>query len=118
MTLSFPTRRSGDLADLTREQVEDMVRYLAIANYEDRFVIPTTHREYAENAFDLKGGCGFSFGNGCSGGSSAGTVFGHNHASATPAATARTGTGLFNKKPRVPPMNTLEAGPAVGANKH
>ena len=31
--------------------VEDMYRYLAIANYEDRFVIPTTHREYAENAY-------------------------------------------------------------------
>jgi nitrate reductase beta subunit len=49
------------------EQVEEMYRYLAIANYEDRFVVPTTHREYAENAFDLRGGCGFSFGNGCSG---------------------------------------------------
>ena len=51
---------------LTLGQVEEMYRYLAIANYEDRFVIPTTHREYAENAFDLRGGCGFSFGNGCS----------------------------------------------------
>jgi nitrate reductase beta subunit len=52
---------------LNIEQVEEMYRYLAIANYEDRFVVPTTHREYAENAFDLRGGCGFSFGNGCSG---------------------------------------------------
>ena len=25
---------------------------MAIANYEDRFVIPSAHREYAENAFD------------------------------------------------------------------
>jgi nitrate reductase beta subunit len=40
-----------------------MYRIMAIANYEDRFVIPTTHREYAEDAFDLKGSCGFSFGN-------------------------------------------------------
>ena len=32
---------------------------MAIANYEDRFVIPSTHREYAENAFDVRGGCGF-----------------------------------------------------------
>jgi len=24
-----------------------MYRYMAIANYEDRFVIPTSHREYA-----------------------------------------------------------------------
>ena len=30
-------------------------------------MIPTTHREYAEDAFDLRNGCGFSFGNGCSG---------------------------------------------------
>jgi nitrate reductase beta subunit len=43
-----------------------MYHVMAIANYEDRFVIPTTHREYAENAFNVRGGCGFSFGNGCS----------------------------------------------------
>jgi len=55
---------------LTTAQVEEMYRYLAIANYEDRFVIPTTHREYAEDAFDLRASCGFSFGNGCSDGTS------------------------------------------------
>ncbi len=38
-----------------------MYRYMAIANYEDRFVIPTTHREYAENTFNVRGGCGFTF---------------------------------------------------------
>jgi nitrate reductase / nitrite oxidoreductase, beta subunit len=48
---------------LTRLEVDEMYKVMAIANYEDRFVIPTTHREYAENAFDLKGSCGFSFGN-------------------------------------------------------
>jgi nitrate reductase beta subunit len=90
---------------LSREQVRDMVRYLAIANYEDRFVIPTTHREYAEKAFDLKGSCGFSFGNGCSGGTSPGTVFGHK----PDASTTKTGTGLFTRKPRVRPMTTTEA---------
>ena len=63
-------------AGLSVEQVEEMYRYLAIANYEDRFVIPTTHREYAENAYDLRGGCGFSFGNGCSDGASAPSLFG------------------------------------------
>jgi nitrate reductase beta subunit len=57
-------------------EVEEMYRYMAIANYEDRFVIPTTHREYAENAYDLRGGCGFSFGNGCSDGESATSLFG------------------------------------------
>ena len=55
---------------LSVAQVEDMYRYLAIANYEDRFVIPTAHREYAEDAFDLRSSCGFSFGNGCSDGRS------------------------------------------------
>jgi nitrate reductase beta subunit len=61
---------------LTVAQVEDMYRYMAIANYEDRFVIPTTHREYAENAYELRGGCGFSFGNGCSDGASQTSLFG------------------------------------------
>ena len=37
-----------------------MYHVMAIANYEDRFVIPTTHREYAENTFNVRGGCGFS----------------------------------------------------------
>ena len=63
-------------AGLSVEQVEEMYRYLAIANYEDRFVIPTTHREYAEDAFDLRGGCGFSFGNGCSPESNGSGLFG------------------------------------------
>src|SRR5699024_8997038 len=44
-----------------------MHRYLAIANYEDRFVIPTVHREKAHDAYKIRGGCGFTFGNGCDG---------------------------------------------------
>ncbi|HLS81639.1 MAG TPA: nitrate reductase subunit beta [Steroidobacter sp.] len=62
---------------LAPEVVEDMYKIMAIANYEDRFVIPSTHREYAENAFELRGNCGFSFGNGCAGGSGP-TLFGGN----------------------------------------
>jgi len=61
---------------LSAAQVEEMYQVMAIANYEDRFVIPSTHREYAENTFDMKGGCGFSFGNGCSDGSSEASLFG------------------------------------------
>jgi len=61
---------------LTEHQVEDMYQVMAIANYEDRFVIPTTHREYAENAFNVRGGCGFSFGNGCSEGIGETSLFG------------------------------------------
>ena len=30
---------------LSVDQVEEMYRYLAIANYEDRFVVPSAHRE-------------------------------------------------------------------------
>ncbi len=63
-------------AGLSVAQVDEMYRYLAIANYEDRFVIPTAHREYAEDAFDLRASCGFSFGNGCSGGTSKTSLFG------------------------------------------
>ncbi|WP_027709762.1 nitrate reductase subunit beta [Zooshikella ganghwensis] len=61
---------------LDEVSVESMYRYMAIANYEDRFVIPTSHREYAENAYDLKHGCGFSFGNGCSTGDNHVNLFG------------------------------------------
>ncbi|CAM5790716.1 Respiratory nitrate reductase 2 beta chain [Castellaniella caeni] len=52
---------------MTPTMAADMHRYLAIANYEDRFVIPTAHREEAEKAYQLRGGCGFTFGNGCDG---------------------------------------------------
>jgi nitrate reductase beta subunit len=55
-----------------------MYRYMAIANYEDRFVIPTTHREYAEDAHDLRGGCGFSFDSGCSTTGTVKNLFGGN----------------------------------------
>src|SRR3546814_10307315 len=55
-------------AGLSALQIEEMYRVMAIANYEDRFVIPTTHREMVEDAYDLRGGCGFSAGNGCSSG--------------------------------------------------
>jgi nitrate reductase beta subunit len=61
---------------LSQAEVEDMYQIMAIANYEDRFVIPTSHREYAENAFNVRGGCGFSFGNGCSEGISETSLFG------------------------------------------
>jgi nitrate reductase beta subunit len=61
---------------LTPAEVEDMYKVMAIADYEDRFVIPSAHREYAENAFNVRGGCGFSFGNGCSEGISETSLFG------------------------------------------
>ena len=61
---------------LTGQQIEDMYQIMAIANYEDRFVIPTAHRELGEDAYDLRGACGFSFGNGCSDGRTETGLFG------------------------------------------
>ncbi len=63
---------------LSALQVEEMYRYMAIANYEDRFVVPTSHKVYAEDAFNAKSSCGFSFGNGCSDGNNEVSLFGGN----------------------------------------
>ncbi|WP_396587335.1 nitrate reductase subunit beta [Bermanella sp. R86510] len=67
-------------AGITQAQVEEMYRYMALANYEDRFVIPTSHKAYAEETFgaahDARNGCGFSFGNGCSTGTDDVNLFG------------------------------------------
>ena len=62
---------------LTKKQVEEMYRYLAIANYEDRFVVPTGHRELnVPEAYGEQSGCGFTFGNGCSSGNNDMNMFG------------------------------------------
>ena len=58
----------AETVGLTAVQIDDMYKIMAIADYEDRFVIPSTHRETVEDAYDLRGNCGFTFGNGCSGG--------------------------------------------------
>ncbi len=50
---------------LSPRQIEEMYHVMAIANYEDRFVIPTSHREVTQDAYELRGECGFSFGDGC-----------------------------------------------------
>src|SRR5699024_12454699 len=57
-----------DDVGLSKLQVEEMYRYLAIANYEDRFVIPTEHHESAlSDHFAERNVCGFTFVAGCSG---------------------------------------------------
>ncbi|PKP72256.1 MAG: nitrate reductase subunit beta [Alphaproteobacteria bacterium HGW-Alphaproteobacteria-5] len=71
--------RSEEIATavgLTGAQIEEMYKVMALADYEDRFVIPTGHREDAEDMFDERGSCGFSFGNGCSSGTSETNLFG------------------------------------------
>jgi len=72
-----------DQVGLDEATLDDMYHIMAIANYEDRYVIPTNHREYAgdtpfdnEIAFDTRSSCGFSFGNGCSDGQTKTSLFG------------------------------------------
>ncbi len=67
--------RALEQVGLTPAQAEDMYRYLAIANYEDRFVVPSSHRELARDAFPEAHGCGFSFGDGCHGSDSSFNLF-------------------------------------------
>ncbi len=56
----------ADVTAMSVNQVEEMCRYLAIANYEDRFVVPSAHREDAMSARSPSWtGCGFSPGSGC-----------------------------------------------------
>jgi nitrate reductase beta subunit len=71
---------------LSGQDIEDMYQLMAIANYEDRFVIPTAHRETGEDTFQMRGSCGFSFGEGCSG---------------------KTGFGLFDSKQPKTPMEVV-----------
>ncbi len=57
-------KASLDSAGLSIEQAEEMYRYLGIANYEDRFVIPTSHEELRqEDPYGFQGQNGFSAGN-------------------------------------------------------
>ena len=82
---------------LTEEMLNDMYHTMAIANYEDRFVIPTGHKEETMDAYGERGSCGFSFGNGCSQHSNSKTdVFEH-----TSQYGGRSGSGKDNR------INTL-----------
>jgi nitrate reductase / nitrite oxidoreductase, beta subunit len=46
---------------LTRTRIEEMYKIMALAAYEDRYVIPTARRELDEDAFVLRGSSGFGF---------------------------------------------------------
>jgi len=61
---------------LTEAEAEEMYRYLAIANYEDRFVIPTSHEEMRqEDPYAFQGQMGFGPGNSSAYGIDAGEGF-------------------------------------------
>jgi nitrate reductase beta subunit len=62
-----------ETAGLSIEQAEEMYRYLGLARYEDRFVIPTSHEEqYLDDPYAFQGQNGFSGGNTTSHGSGGG----------------------------------------------
>ncbi|NUU78326.1 nitrate reductase subunit beta [Paenibacillus xylanilyticus] len=63
------TGKTSDPALLNRvgmdeQEVEDMYRLLAIAKYNDRFVIPPAHREEVADLFSEQGSCGLDFAGG------------------------------------------------------
>ncbi|MBC8493907.1 MAG: nitrate reductase subunit beta [bacterium] len=63
-------------AGLSVEQAEEMYQMLGIANYEDRFVIPTSHEEMRhEDPYGFQGQNGFSGGNTSSHGPDGGKGF-------------------------------------------
>jgi nitrate reductase beta subunit len=65
-----------DKLGMSETVAKDMYRYLAIANYEDRFVIPTGHTERSlDDAYGFQGQNGFTFGNDSSRGVSKITLF-------------------------------------------
>jgi nitrate reductase beta subunit len=49
---------------LTGYELERMYRLLAIANYEDRYVIPLAHAELGERLMQEQGSCGLDFAGG------------------------------------------------------
>ncbi len=55
-----------DSTDLVYNDFEEMHRYMSIANYEDRFVIPSARCDYMGDAFAYRSGVGFVTGSGFS----------------------------------------------------
>ena len=53
--------RIAERVGLTGATIDEMYRIMALAAYEDRYVIPTTHREFEEDAYVLRGAGGFGF---------------------------------------------------------
>ena len=63
-------------AGLDAATAQDMYRYLALAHYQDRFVIPTSHQEtMMDDPYDFQGQNGFVFGNDSSTGISGAEIF-------------------------------------------
>jgi nitrate reductase beta subunit len=57
-----PLRRFAELVGMTVEQVEAMFRLLAIAKYDERYVIPQRHGELPGDPAERQGACGIANG--------------------------------------------------------
>jgi nitrate reductase / nitrite oxidoreductase, beta subunit len=56
-----PDHAAAEAVGMTPQQVDDMYRLLAIAKYEDRYVIPQAHKELAAKLDEQQGTCGLEF---------------------------------------------------------
>jgi nitrate reductase beta subunit len=56
-----PKRDNFEELNLNDEVLEDMYRLLAIAKYDERFVIPEAHKEHASELLKDQGSCGLDF---------------------------------------------------------
>ena len=56
-----PNEQMVQSLGLTGKDIEEMYRLLAIAKYNDRFVIPASHREQVAELYAEQGTCGLSF---------------------------------------------------------
>ncbi|MGG5254325.1 nitrate reductase subunit beta [Neobacillus sp. SM06] len=59
-----PNGKVAEELGLSEQDIKDMYRLLAIAKYEDRFVIPPSHREEVADLYDEQGTCGLAFAGG------------------------------------------------------
>ncbi|CAC6485661.1 Respiratory nitrate reductase beta chain [Staphylococcus aureus] len=57
----FDTSRLERLG-ITERQTKDMYRLLGLAKYEDRFVIPTSHKETYLDTYHAQGSTGYNYG--------------------------------------------------------
>src|SRR3546814_4146222 len=60
-TTLFRSESIPQRVGLTRARIEEMYKIMALAAYEDRYVIPTARREYEEDSYVLRGSSGFGF---------------------------------------------------------
>lgn len=59
--------RALEEVGLSEARAQEMYRYPQLLIMKIAFVVPSSHRELARDAFPEKSGCGFTFGDGCHG---------------------------------------------------